>query len=180
MKNTKNQVLSIPKELSGLTHNTKFAYICLRNLLYSTYVSSVHFKQPLKDFSITARGIVTAYIGCVNQYNIKLFRNDVEQALFADTLTKFDRNAINKNEQIVILKNTLSSTPKVDKYSLLILFCHIAVECSLQLMDENSTLNEFQIKGIVDACTKKMLIKLSNNIIGFFVNQIKEIYGATL
>lgn len=177
MKNTKNQVLTIPQELSEQTRNIKFAYVALRNLLYALHVCSVNAQEVKGDFSVKANSIVSSYMRCINENKINLFKDDVTPVLFADTLTSFDRNMINKNEQIVILKNSLSSTPTVDKYQLLMLFCHICVECSLQLSGE-TTLTEMLTIGVIKETEKKMLLNLGKNLEAFFTNEIVSLYKA--
>ena len=96
-KITKNQVLTIPAELQDFPKNIKFSYIALRNLFYALHVCSKNAGIKGQDFSAQTSSLISSYIGCLNQNNISLFKNDVEVTIFADTLTAFNRNMINKN-----------------------------------------------------------------------------------
>ena len=175
-KNSTNQVLTIPKELSEVPVNIKFSYIALRNLFYALYVCSRNAGVKGQDFTAQTNSLISSYIGCLNQNNIGLFKNDIEVTIFADTLTAFDRNMLNKNEQIIILYKTLSSTPKVDKHQILMLFCHLCVECSLQL-GRSTILSESLVKEVLNQTEQKMLIKLGQNVKDFIISEIMGIYN---
>ena len=174
-KNSTNQVLTIPKELSGLPVNIRFSYIALRNLFYAIHVCSKNAGVKGQDFNAQINSLISSYIGCLNQNNVSLFKNDAEVTLFADTLTSFNRNMLNKNEQIVILYKTLASTPKVDKHQVLMLFCHLCVECSLQL-GRLAVLNENTVREVLAQTEQKMLLKLGRNVEDFIVTEIMSIY----
>lgn len=174
-KITKNQVLTIPAELQDFPKNIKFSYIALRNLFYALHVCSKNAGIKGQDFSAQTSSLISSYIGCLNQNNISLFKNDVEVTIFADTLTAFDRNMINKNEHIVLLYKALSSTPKVDKHQILMLFCHLCVECSLQLGRE-AELTRLLVKSVLKETETKMLLSLGQNIEDFIINEILDIY----
>ena len=176
-KNSNNQILTIPKELSEFSKNVKFAYIALRNLFYALHKCSVNAGIKGQDFTAQTSSLISSYIGSLNQNKINLFKNDIEATVFADTLTAFDRNMINKNEQIAILYKTLSSTPKVDKHQIFMLFCHVCVECSLQLGNIKQ-LNKQLILEVLNQTEEKMLINLGNNIENFIKTEILSIYNS--
>lgn len=174
IKNT-TQIITIPKELESFSTNIKFAYISLRNLFYALHVCSVNAGIKGQDFTAQTNSLLSSYIGCLNQNKINLFKDEIELNIFADTLTSFDRNMLNKNEHIVVLKKTLPSTVQVDKYQILMLFCHICVECSLQL-GSDKRLTEVTIYEVIKQTEEKMLVNLGENIEKFMVQEIINIY----
>ena len=119
---------------------------------------------------------MNSYLDCLSKNNIKLFNDDIETTIFANTLTSFDRNMLNKNEHIVLLYKALSSNKTVDKNQIMMLFCHICVECSLQIGRTN-TLNSFVIGDIVSETAKKMLLNIPKNLKDFITTEILDIYN---
>lgn len=174
-KVTKNQILTIPAELQDFPKNIKFSYIALRNLFYALHVCSVNAGVKGQDFTAQTNSLISSYIGCLNQNDVVLFKDDVEVTIFGDTLTAFDRNMINKNEQIVLMYKALSSTPKVDKHQILMLFCHLCVECSLQL-GRQLELTKSLATEVLKETESKMLLSLGKNIEEFIINEILDIY----
>ena len=175
-KITVNQVISVPAELKSCHKNVRFAYVALRNLFYAIHICSSKSKIKNRDFSIQTKSVLDSYLNCLDINQIKLFENDIERTIFADVLTSFNRNMINKNEHIVLLKNALSSNKLIDKNQVLMLFCHIGVECSLQL-NQNNNLSEILIDSVVSETSQKMLISLSANVKTFIVKEIMDIYN---
>jgi hypothetical protein len=168
-------IMTIPSELQGFNKNAKFAYISLRNLFYAMHVCSVNAGIKGHDFSEQTKSILNSYIVCLSQNNIKLFNSDIELTIFADTLTSFNRNMLNKNEHIVLLLKGFNNLPGIDKYQVLMLFCHICLECSLQL-GSNTSLTEQLVTEVMAETEQKMLINLGPKARGFIVSEICSIY----
>ena len=171
-----NQVMTIPKELTDFPKNIRFAYIALRNLFYALHVCQSAAAVKGQNFSKQTVSLMNSYLDCLSKNNIKLFNDDIETTIFANTLTSFDRNMLNKNEHIVLLYKALSSNKTVDKNQIMMLFCHICVECSLQTGRTN-TLNSFVIGDIVSETAKKMLLNIPKNLKDFITTEILDIYN---
>jgi hypothetical protein len=169
-------VITIPAELQDFTKNIRFAYVSLRNLFYAMHVCSVNTGVKGHDFTAQTNALLSSYIGCLNQNNSTMFKNDAEVTVFADTLTAFNRNMLNKNEHIILLLKSLSVAPGVDKHQIFMLFCHICLECSLQL-NRDDELDAQLVEGVVDETCKKMLINLGNNLRQFMITEIVSVYA---
>ena len=57
------------------------------------------------------------------------------------------------------------------------LFCHVCVECSLQL-GNTKQLNKQLILEVLKQTEEKMLINLGNNIENFIITEILSIYNS--
>lgn len=166
-----NPVLTIPEELKDKSKQIKFAYTALRNMIYSYQIIS-GVKSDAVDFAIT---LVNSFNQLVETNNLNMFKDKSEQESLSKLICSFSRNAMNRNEHIVMLRAQLKPHKGTTKEQLLAIYCQLMLECSLQM--QNGILTQSIVESVYDELMKKMLIATNPTLKQFFVTDIVDLFN---
>ena len=165
-------VLTIPVELKEHTKAARFAYLAMRNMIYVLQKNTKEADPA--DFAITLTNNFENIV--IAQKLEKEFGSIEKREELYKVLCSEGRNAVNQNEHIALLCNSLKSKGnKVSRNQLVTIYCQLMLECAANI--KSQSLPQLTVAEVCDELFKKMLIAVDARTRQFFIEDIVDIFN---